>query len=484
MAEAATQSVPEMYQLVDSIPEVYAARQAERNVAEELLAWRRENLVNGVASVESLQPVDALSTADKVLEAKQNYGKGSAPHIERYQGLVQDCQRLVAEWYRKKTSEYFPQVRHVFDSGSQEFFSHGLSVRQMTENALVPISDDPEEEARRINERVEDATPQILRSLGCVAMGDAAIRTVSECTDKAIEDYATDIRLGRKHRGYGGYVPEIEKVMIRDIRLDTSTKDRFEEQIGLPGTYITHYIIQKTLERKGAVVGGMGKTELHAAQIIATDDLMEFAELLDTVASEEWCTTIFMGEQVPAGHTRDYATFRQEALKRQDGLKDLAETVALFVLDLAADKVDRRRAPLMVEEFVKLQLLKLGKEDVSVAEQMFDAVTAKGLQEVVALERAGRQEEAFTRMQEVIEQAPGGGFCGAGSCGLEAVNLAGEEGESLAKKLGVEPGDTVLRDKDRACPNCNKKKIIYAFNKTRVVKYCEGCEKHVTEKAK
>lgn len=164
----------------------------------------------------------------------------------------------------------------------------------------------------------------------------------------------------------------------------------------------------------------------------------------------------------------------EEALRRQEGLVDLVETVATFVLDLATDGVERRKAPAMVEEFVKKLLLELAKQDIAVVEQMFDASTAQGLQEVVYLESIGRTEQAFERMWQVEQAAPGGGNCGSGSCGLESVDLLTDAGKELAKKVKAEAGDTVLKDKERAC-KCGSKNIIYAYNKRKVNKYCQGC---------
>jgi hypothetical protein len=428
----------------------------------------------GGAAVEMPLPVDALSTAHKVLKAAEIYGENSIEHRELSQAIVLDCQRLVGEWYRKLKPEYFEPVRHVFNQTTEEFFSHGLSIRQMTENALTPMAANQEEEARRVNERVEDATPQIMRKLGVLATGSVAIRTVSECTDKAIHDYRTDVRDRNAHRGYGGYVPEIEKVMIRDMRLDDTTSDRFEEQVGLPGIYINHYVIQKALSGRGADVMGLTKTELHGAQILARDDLMDFVRLLDETASEEWCVNVFMGEVVSKDFVKDYRAFRSEALGRQERLQDVSRTVATYVVSLAEDAVDRRHAPAKVEEFVKMLLLNLGKEDVAIAEQMFDEPTAKGLREVALLEAEGRFQEAFVRMEEVRSQAPGGGFCGAGSCGLEAVNVSSDDGKRLASKVGAKAGDTVLKDKERAC-KCGSKSIVYAYNASEVKKYCDSC---------
>ena len=481
MAELAELQTFETYKFVDDITEVAIARQNERSAAEQLLESRR-NEFQTTGTLEYL-PVDALSTADRVIEARWKHGEESAEYIERFDGLVLDCQRLVGEWYRKKKSEYFPPVRHVFDTSTEEFFSHGLSIRQMTDNALTPMSDSPEDEARRINERVEEATPHLLRKLGHIAIGTESIRTISECTDKAVSDYQEDVENGAAHRGYNGYVPEIEKVMIRDIWLDADSNDRFEEQIGLPGTYITHFVIQKALERRGSGAASMDKTELHGSQLIVQDDLMQFVELLDTVASEEYCVPVFMGEAVSNDHTKSYETFKEEALARQESLKDLALTTANFVLDLAEDRFDRRKAPAHVESFVKKLLLDVAKKDTVVAEQMFDVKTAVGLQEVARLESLGNYNQAFTLMEEIEKNAPGGGFCGAGSCGLESVNTVGDTGKELLKNLKAEDKDTIVKDTERAC-KCGKKEIVYAYNKKKVNKYCQSCGSFETKVTK
>lgn len=460
------------YRLVDDIPEVGELRLQARTDAWNLVEQRRELQHAGDIAGIPLT-IDALSTAEKVIEINQHLSEESVAYQKRLAGLQLDTLRLVAEWHRKLRPEYFEPVRHKYDP-SGDFYSHGLSIRQMTENALTPISDNPEEIARRVNERVEDATPHILRKVGGFALGQVGIRTISQCTDKAIKDYQHDIDTGAPHDGYGGYVPEIEKVMIRDMRFDEETGDRLEEQIGLPGTTITHFVIQEALRRRGVETKGMGKTEIHGAQLLVKDDLLDFVQLLDQVASEEWCVPIFMGERVDSDHPKNYIAIRSEAHERQQGLKDLADTTAQFVLDLARDGYDKRKAPAKVEAFVKKQLLNLAKQDLSLAPQMFDEKTRDGLAEVIRLESLGRYQEAFDQFEAVEKAAPGGGYCGAGSCGLENVNLFTTEGRALREKLKVEEGDTVVRDTERAC-SCGEKKIVYAYNKNKVNKYCEGC---------
>lgn len=471
LAEAAEQQTTEQYRFVDDVPGAYQERLLVRQAAERLLDSRRTLAAN---TGQEYAPVDALSTAHSVLTAEQRFGEGSEQHEQKWDALLLDCQRLVGEWYRKNTAEYFEPVRHTFDTERADFLSHGLSIRQMTENALVPITEDPEEEMRRVNERVEEATPFIMRNIGRLALGQGIV-TISECTDSAISSYRADIRSGAKHRGYRGYVPEIEKLMIRHMSLDPETNDRFETQIGLPGIYLTHETIQIALVEKGIDASHMGKTQLHGSQLLVSGDPMEFVQHLDNVASEQWCTNIFMGEQVDDDFVKDYELFKTEALKRKENLQAWSETVALFVLDLAREGFDRTKAPLHVEEFVKNLLLNIAKSDQAVAEQMFDIKTADGLRQVVLLEQQGRFDEAQALWLEVEKNAPGGGSCGAGNCGLEGVNGGSKEDKELRKKLGAEDGDIIVRDKERSC-KCGSKSIVYAYNKNKVIKYCESCK--------
>jgi hypothetical protein len=310
--------------------------------------------------------------------------------------------------------------------------------------------------------------------LGAVALGSESIRTISECPDTAISRFAEDQAAGKASRGYWGYVPEIEKVMIRDIRLDEATNDRFEEQIALPGTYLSHEFIRIALQEAGLNAGDMDKTELHGAQMLARDSLLEFVERLDKVATQQWCVNIFMGEMVEWDHPKDYGRFKQEALERQKSLRDLAETTAEFILDLAEEKFDPTKAPAHVEEFVKALLLGMGKNDPSVIRHMFDEKTAAGVEEILRLESIGQYEEANALFAAVLQEAPGGGYCGAGSCGLENINLGGDDNKELRDRLRIRPGDTVLKDKERPCKDCGKKTLVYAFSKSKVNTACSN----------
>ncbi|MCW1908415.1 MAG: hypothetical protein KIH63_003690 [Candidatus Saccharibacteria bacterium] len=472
---------PQTYRSVDSIPEVAAARQIVRDEAWSTVQ-EREALLRG--GQESLLPltIDALSTAKSVAEAEAVFGFGSPEHLDRRAGLDMDCLRLVGEWYRKLRPEYFAPLHHQYDAQADDYYSHGYSIGQLTNNALRPIEGDPEEVDRRVNEKVENETPRILRSLGAIALDGVKLRTISECTDKAIDDYERDIKEGKPHSGYGGMVPEIEKLMIRDVSIDSATGDRYVEQVALPAKkYLQHEVILEALRRRNLETVDLDKTDLHGTQILAGDTILEFVAHLDQVAGEEWCTNIFMGEEVPADYVKDYDGFREEAIERQVEITGLAGTVASFILDLEADGYDPRKAPAKIEEFVKLLLLKEAKKETALAENMFGPTTALKLAEVVALEAQGRTQEAFTLFEETRESAPGGGYCSGGSCGLKPVDESSEEGKDLAEKLELEGDETLVRDTERAC-KCGKKTIVYAYNEDTVKKYCESC--HAFEKKK
>jgi|GEM_PF-2372887 len=463
------------YIFVDSIPELATGRRAEQDSAWALLRSRTENTSQACTEDISLVPVEALSTAHSVHEAAALRGEGSPEHLERSEALLLDCKRLVAEWWRKLRPERFDVLRHTYHAPSGDYYSHGQSVGQMTRNALQPMPDNPTEERRRVNERVEDATPALLHDLGTTALRGMRIRTIAECPDEVIAAYEADSRAG-KHSGYGGYVPEVAKLMVRDIWLDETSGDRFEEQIALPGEYLEHSVILRALARRGLNTEGMDKTDLQGAQFLASDDLMEFAASLDSVASEEWAVNVFMGEKVAKDFVKDYAAFWQESRIRQEGQRDIAQTVANFVWDLAGDKVDPHAAPKMVEEFVKMLLLDVGKKDFKAAEDMFSTKTAQGLQEVARLEAAGRWEDAFQMMNKVQEEAPGGGYCGAGSCGIQSINEKSAEGQDIKEKLDAKSGDKVVKDNERACQRCNRKgAVYYAYNPTKVNKLCTSC---------
>lgn len=453
------------YISADAIPELYLHRNDVRGAAESLMSVRHRQIEANTNEGLPLA-IDALSTADRVHEAQVVYGWKSPEYLDRYEGLVMDCRRLVAEWRRKNKPEVFAAIVHDQDEQTDEFIANGMSVWQMTEDALVPTAE-PEEDARRVNERVEEATAMKMRSLGGLALGSTVrMRTVSECTDWSIRSYKED------GKSRGGYVPEIEKLMARDMVIDVESGRRIEEQVGLPGLYFTHEIIQRALQRREFNADDLDKTSLHGTQILAQDTLLEFVALLDEVASEEWCVEIFMGEVVPEGTIKDYQAFYQEAMQRQSELESDAHMVADFVMELRDQEIDRQQAPDLVEDFVKNLLINLSQEKPELATEIFDEKTAIGLFEVQQLQQLGEFERAEQLLGEVIEQAPGGGYCGAGSCDLVRASRTGQEAEKL-EELGFDPESTLLDKGDRKCKKCSERTVAYELSKKE--KGCMSC---------
>lgn len=450
------------YISADDIPELAAMRAEERAASEQLMNERARQQLSGEHAT---QPIDALSTAQRVLQAKQAYGEHSAEYMEARSGLFHDCHRLVAEWRRKNTYEYFPVVRHQYDPRDGEFYADGRSTLAMTTAGLIPTAF-AEENTRRINEHLEEFTSMQARKFGGFLLDKTVrMRTVSECPEWAMTLYAED------GQSRGGYVPEIEKVKFRDMIIDPETGDRMQEEIAVPGIYINHYVIQKTLARAGLDVRNLDRTALHGTQLFVHDDLFDFIAQLDEVASEEWCVPIFMGEVLPDGAIKNYEAVRAQAIERQRQLERHSRMVADFVLELTESNTDPGEAPMYVEEFVKQLLVTLAREDIDITAEMFDAHTVRGLQEVQMLQTSGRYNEAWERMNRVVEEAPGGGYCGAGACDLVRSKLLGSEADKV-KKLGFDPKDTLVDNGNRKC-KCGKKTVVYDLKKAQ--KGCLSC---------
>lgn len=458
-----------MYIAADHVPELGFVRQRARQEAATTRENYRQLLIDGKFDSVPLD-VDALGTARKAVEAARVYGADSEPHRERLSGLWLDCKRLLAEAYRKNTYEYFPPAPQRYDEETGTFFSHGQSVLEMTKLGLSPITD-AEEADRRVNDWVEARTHIAMHQLiGRVGLSHTVrVRTISECSDTAINKYKSGAK-----GGYYGYVPDIEKLMIRDFVFNAETGERFEELVGISGLHINHEVIVDALRRRGVVSGG-DKTQLHGTQLIAEDDLFEFVALLDSVASEHSGQEIYMGEPLTPGQTKRYETVRAEAVARQAQLDAEASLLADYVLRLELQQTDRWIAVKMIEDFVKRRLLQIAAKDPSRAAEMFDAPTAAGLQEVAYLNAAGLTREAQLRFMEVEAQAPAPGYCGAGSCGLEGVDKESLEGRELGTFLRAGWKDEIVKDKERSCKSCGRKSVYYAYNSKKVNKGCTSC---------
>jgi hypothetical protein len=181
-----------------------------------------------------------------------------------------------------------------------------------------------------------------------------------------------------------------------------------------------------------------------------------------------------MGESVEASHPRNYESVKTEAYERQNGLLKESRAVALFVLSLAENGTDRHKAPELVEAFVKKLLFNKAQDSYELAAQIFDKKTAEGLRQVAHLNNIGRPEEARILLENVEVNAPGGGYCGAGSCGLEAVVAGSKEEKRLQEELGFGKAKDLIKDTERKC-RCGAKTVFYDVKQGK--KGCSTCHK-------
>lgn len=469
----AFQYLAPLHQAAQFIPELAQAQAEARHLASAILANNRERLMDGDFDGVPI-PVDPLSTADVLRDARDRFGVASPECQQARKALLLDCHRLLLEAFRANTWEYFPESQQVYNSQTGDFYSHGHRIADLVTNGLSPVAE-KEEQDRRLNEAVEEMGTY--RRLGSMLLGktitteivpeNKTVTTISECTDWAIQNHK-DGRLET-----GGYVPKIQKFMIRSVRFDVATQSRYEEQLGASGEYIDHDIIVEALRTFDQRLSpDMSKTDVHATQMVTELDssAWDWIELLDSLATQKHGVQIFMGELLHPGQTKDYDLARRQAAERSANMDDMAGELAQQVLTLADSNVDHWAANGMIENELKTMMFKVCREEPSRSYEMFDAATAQGFAQVQYLESIGQFEQANLLRAQTEKQAPAPEFCGAGSCGLEHANLSLKQ----AKDLNVEIGDKVLKDTQRAC-KCGNKSIVYAYNKTQVKKLCTSC---------
>ncbi len=462
--------IPLGYGPVDQSPLLAAVRREARLEAYTIINERRLQQEESGYNV-AAPPVDALGSARAVVAARNTLGVSSPEAHELYLGLQLDCQRLLAEAARKNTYEYFPPLKQRFDKTTAQYYSHDFSIWKMTESALNPDIE-PEEQERRVNERVEEATYRAIGQLAISAPEKNAtprrIRTISECPDWAIEAYKLN-----PSDGHYGYVPAINKLMIRDVIFDPVSGDRTEEQVGLPGQLIDQTVIRQVLQARGVPnAANLSKTQLQAMQFEATDELLDFVAMLDAAASSRHETNVFMGEPATANAPAGYKNIPPAAQQRQSLLTSEAVELANSLIALEEQGTDHEVAARLTEALVKDILLKLADVDSTVAATAFDAKTAQGYGEVKVLFALGAYKEAQDRLEQVKANAPAPSFCGAGSCGLERAEVTGDKAKTM-KEMGLDSASS-LKDTERRCPKCYKKEIVYDLKQK--VKACLSCK--------
>jgi hypothetical protein len=460
----------------DTIPELQFSRLRAAREAASVMEQNRQYLRQGGEYLGPI-PVDAIGTARRVVETGRAYSKDSNEYHEAFAGLLLDSSRLFAEAARKNTWEFFPESAQQFDDESGGYFSHGVAMLEILAAGLSPMAE-PEDRDRRINEFVEEKTyhavPQI-KTIGRLGMqGTVSLQTISECPDFAIEAFESNSSLP-----YGGYVPQIKKLMVRGVRF-SGENERHEATVGVSGRYITHEVILSVLQEAGGVKeeAQLTKTQLHSKQFIDLQggNVLDTVARLDERASIVSGLPIFMGEVLPADNKKDYAGIAAQAEARRESLAQKSYELAEYLIQLEENKTDRWAAEKIVERFVENVLFPLAKADITQAEIIFDKATADGLREVAVLHSQGDYAQANARELEVRQNAPTISYCGAGSCGLEAVAMTSTSAKK-AKELGLK--GELLHDIERACPDCKTLNVYYDMKGGKACVFCKKNNKKV-----
>lgn len=452
----------------DLIGELAFARRRYRQQAEDILRTNHGLLMDGEWEAVPI-PVDALGTGRKATQNRNTYGEDSPQYQESLVGLTEDCERLYGEAERKNTFEYFiPSVQYRNDL-TGDYFSKGNSLTELVSGGLSPVAKKGEQHSR-IDDFVEEMTYKAIGSM----QTDGPVSTITflECPDWVIEEYKEN-----PEGTFYGYVPEVEKLMLRGLTFYNDEGIRIEEQLALPGTYITHEVVLAVLEEAEYIEpeSELSKADIHAKQFIehGEGDVFAFAKLLDAKASQLSGMNIFLGEVVAENHPKDYASAKQEALERHNQRRSRAKKLGHFIIGHVEAGTDRWVAEKLVSKFVDEDLKAMSRANPELAELIYNKKTADGYRNVEKLRLAGKHDAANRLQARVEEEAPAPSYCGAGSCGLERVNPTSSDARK-ARELGL-VGEQ-LHDTERACRGCGSKTIHYDSRGSKVCITCESAE--------
>jgi hypothetical protein len=451
----------------DTFSDLASWRQEFTGEAMARLLENRQKLLNGDANSVPL-PIDSLGTTRNLAYIEQSYGHGSLEYQRGYFGLFMDCLRLWSEAESKYAADYCPPIFQPYNALSGRYTSNDICLHQTIENGLSPEGDIEAQEIR-LYDYVEERTNEVIGASN-LAREQVSVISFKPCPDYAIRNYQAD-----KKGSHDGFVPAIEKFFIQNFKF--SEEGRYHEQVALPGIYITHDLIVETLKEIEAMPEDVSPTklELRAKQFINTSDspLVSLTSLLDKKASEATGLNIFMGEVVADDHSKDYELVLQQAADRQVAQESKAHEIAQFLIDLNRQGVDGISGNIVTDDYLKELLFKEALEHPEKAAIIFDEDTALGIQQINNSELAGH--DSGNLRKQVYKDAPAASYCGAGSCGLEAVSASSPE-VRVAHQHGL-VGE-VIHDTERSCNNCGEKTVYYdqGGSKTCVNAVCQNTE--------
>ena len=440
--------------------------------AEYILNGFQQKLDNG-EFLEVPLAINVLSTANKYLEEDDQTQKA-----KYFQAIEQDSSRLIAEAMRKNSWEYYPPVFEEYDPIQNDLKSNGINLSDVLRNGLSPLAKE-EEKKIRVQEFVEH---QVNLEIINLIEDDHEVRLLSikECPDYVIDEYVNN---KSSEKLYGGYVPEIEKMVIQLTKL--SKQGASIELIGLSGKNIDHQIITQFLSEKNIIQDpNITKMELRSKQFIVEDDslnIFDFVEQLDEFSSEKTGKNIFLGEIISDNQEKDYLNAIEQSISRQKSYETKVKNLSRYLIDLCEQGNHPIKAEQELVQFLKRSLFNHVLEHNEQAKTIFNDNVARDIAMINVLIDNKETKQAQDLMKESFNKAPLISFCGAGSCGLIAVSQSSLESKTV-HSLGLK--GEVIKDTVRACIFCGKKEIFYDTKGNKACANCKSSEINKNIKSK
>ncbi len=412
--------------------------------------------------------IEANNDAHRYLDSLAQFGPNDPRTIADRQVLRDNCQKAVHEAARKWSWELFEPFTQDYGVDQKAFKAGSRLMRDAVYDGLTHLTPRQQQEIS-VREFVENATHDMLPFLP-IKTGDWLLTISPSATHKDAKEM--------------GYVPSIDKFMIREVRLVESGDDeggvqKEVRQIAVPGTYITLDIINEFLMSTGVVDYALERHEMVGQQIIVdgekTSDLIEVLKVLDDMAGGT-----YIGEQ--AEGERDYESIEAQAEERQAKLEYLTDELFEYSIELALNNADPFRAKDMIKGRIDQEFKQISRHDPEFARECYDDVTADLFQRALEYEYKEMHELAQEARAFADEQAPPLLICEAGSCNLKDALYLSQEVQD-ARKKGL--SGKLLEWSGGRCknPNCESNKVANMFKKSKIMleentgkKACTSCD--------
>ncbi len=433
--------------------------------AQNILNEREQKLVFGQGNDVPLA-INVLSTVQKYL-----YEDNSSKKESYYQAIEQDSSRLLLEAMRKNSWEYYPPVYEEYDLTKNDLKANEIYLNEVLVNGLSPWAH-KEEQAIRIQEFIEHQINLEIINLLPEDDSEVILLSIKECPDYVIDEYNNTNDL---ENSYGGYVPEVEKMVIQLTKL--SKNGASIEQIGLPGKNINHHTIIQFLNEKQILCNSdLSKMELRQKQFIIRNPsitILDIVAQLDEYSSQKLAKNVFLGEVIKAREEKNYSKAVEQSISRQKTIETKVKNISHFLIDLCEQELDPIVAENELIKYLKKILFEHVLEHNDQAKTIFDERTAHNISIINNLIIDQKNDQALSLIKSTFRSAPRVGFCGAGSCGLIAINQFSQEAK-VVHGLGLK--GEVIKDTVRVCVFCGKKNIFYDSGGNKACASCKSSE--------